>query len=540
MRSARPKPLHLLCGRAMLLYVLDSLADCELDRVVVVVGHGAERVTKKLQEDGPDLLLEFVEQHDQRGTGDAASVGLTGLPDDARRGRRARPARRHAAAAGRDHRRLVEAAPRHDGAATVLTADRRRPHRLRPGRARRGRPGRPHRRARPTPPTRSRPSTRSTPRSTASAGQLLAPALRRLSPENAQGEYYLTDVVGVLHDAGYPVGAVTGRRPRRGRGRQRPGPARRRRGRAAPRAPTSLAARRGHHGRPRPHLRRHHRAARPRRHPVPRHDPPRRTHRGRPRRDRSRHPPGRLRGRRGRVVEQTMARDAEIGDGGHVGPFAVLEPGTDRPRRHAAPVRSTLPAAASEGLGSRPGSVRRMELITKKKLHLVSGAPTWPSPRRSPTASASSSARPTSPSSPTASCTAASASRSAAPTCSSSRATAATNGFSVNDAIMEQLIMVDAAQRASAKRITVVCPFYGYGRQDRKAEGREPITAKLVANLFAGRRGPSAGQRRPALGPDPGLLRRPGRPPDRHARAGRAGWPGSATTSSSCRPTPAG
>ena len=57
--------------------------------------------------------------------------------------------------------------------------------------------------------------------------------------------------------------------------------------------------------------------------------------------------------------------------------------------------------------------------------------------------------------------------------------------LSVNDAIMEQLIMVDAAQRASAKRITVVCPFYGYARQDRKAEGREPITAKLMANMFA-------------------------------------------------------
>ena len=59
------------------------------------------------------------------------------------------------------------------------------------------------------------------------------------------------------------------------------------------------------------------------------------------------------------------------------------------------------------------------------------------------------------------------------------------DGFSINDSIMEQLIMIDAARRASAKRIIAVCPFYGYARQDRKAEGREPITAKLVANMFA-------------------------------------------------------
>jgi ribose-phosphate pyrophosphokinase len=57
-------------------------------------------------------------------------------------------------------------------------------------------------------------------------------------------------------------------------------------------------------------------------------------------------------------------------------------------------------------------------------------------------------------------------------------------GLSINDTIMEQLIMIDAARRASAKRIVAVCPFYGYARQDRKAEGREPITAKLVANMF--------------------------------------------------------
>jgi ribose-phosphate pyrophosphokinase len=49
---------------------------------------------------------------------------------------------------------------------------------------------------------------------------------------------------------------------------------------------------------------------------------------------------------------------------------------------------------------------------------------------------------------------------------------------------MEQLIMVDAAKRASAKRISAVIPNYGYARQDRKSKGREPITAKLVADLF--------------------------------------------------------
>ena len=54
----------------------------------------------------------------------------------------------------------------------------------------------------------------------------------------------------------------------------------------------------------------------------------------------------------------------------------------------------------------------------------------------------------------------------------------------INDRIMQQLILIDAAKRASAKRITAVCPFYAYARQDRKAEGREPITARLLADLF--------------------------------------------------------
>ena len=66
----------------------------------------------------------------------------------------------------------------------------------------------------------------------------------------------------------------------------------------------------------------------------------------------------------------------------------------------------------------------------------------------------------------------------------------------VNDNLMELLIMIDAMRRASARRITAVLPYYGYARQDRKAKAREPITAKLVANLVV-----QAGARR-VLGVD--------------------------------------
>ena len=54
----------------------------------------------------------------------------------------------------------------------------------------------------------------------------------------------------------------------------------------------------------------------------------------------------------------------------------------------------------------------------------------------------------------------------------------------VNDSLMELLIMIDTCKRASAERVTAVIPYYGYARQDRKDEGRVPITAKLVANMI--------------------------------------------------------
>ena len=77
-RSGTPKVLHELCGRPMVLHVVDALAELPLERIVVVVGHGAERVTKTLQEQlATELPVEFVEQRSPRGTGEAVNVALS-------------------------------------------------------------------------------------------------------------------------------------------------------------------------------------------------------------------------------------------------------------------------------------------------------------------------------------------------------------------------------------------------------------------------------------------------------------------------------
>ena len=60
-----------------------------------------------------------------------------------------------------------------------------------------------------------------------------------------------------------------------------------------------------------------------------------------------------------------------------------------------------------------------------------------------------------------------------------------THSPSVNEHVIEQALMIDAAKRASAKSITAVCPFLGYGRQDRKSYGREPIAAKLIVDILS-------------------------------------------------------
>lgn len=210
MRSSRPKPLHMICGRPMVMHVIHALAGLDLDRTVVVVGHGAERVTKKVQEQSPGWAnVSFVEQTEQRGTGHAVIVGLTAFPDD-----------------DLDDTSTVVVLPgdtpllqpetidefvgAHEAGgagATLLTARMADPTGY--GRVVRAKDGR---------------VVRIVEQRDASAEQraideintgiyafrrdLLGPALRRLSPDNAQSEYYLTDVIHVLAGMGHQVGSV--------------------------------------------------------------------------------------------------------------------------------------------------------------------------------------------------------------------------------------------------------------------------------------------------------------------------------------------
>ena len=209
MRSARPKPLHLLCGRAMLLHILDAVSEMGADRAVVVVGHGAERITKKLIDDGPaGLPIDFVEQSVQRGTGDAVMVGLTGFPDDGdEEGDLVvvpsdQPLMRATTLAA-----LVEQHRLTGSAATVLTARVANPAGY--GRVVRGKGGNVERIVE----QRDADATQQAIDEINLAiycfkRSLLAPALRRVTPDNVQGEYYLTDVIGVLADAGHLVGAM--------------------------------------------------------------------------------------------------------------------------------------------------------------------------------------------------------------------------------------------------------------------------------------------------------------------------------------------
>ena len=208
MRSARPKPLHLLSGRAMLLHILDAVAGLDVERAVVVVGHGAERVTKKLTEHGPPALpIEFVEQQVQRGTGDAVMVALTAFPDDDDEGDVIVVPGDAPLLSTATLERLVTAHRQADAAATLLTTHLEDPSGY--GRVVRGRSGSVARIVEEVDADEQQRAVDEVAMSIyCFRRSVLAPALRRITPDNAKGEYYLTDVVAVLAAAGYPVGAV--------------------------------------------------------------------------------------------------------------------------------------------------------------------------------------------------------------------------------------------------------------------------------------------------------------------------------------------
>jgi len=213
MRSGMPKVLHPLCGRPMVLHVVDALAELPLERIVVVVGHGAERVTKTLQDQlVTEVPVEFVEQRVQRGTGDAVSVALTLFDDlDAEDDILVLPGDAPLVRAETIARLATEHRVQ-DAAAAILTAIVAEPFGL--GRVVRGKDERVERVVEHADATGEEREINEINTSIYCFRRgLLAPTLRRLSPENALGEYYLTDAIGVLRDAGHNVIALQAEDP---------------------------------------------------------------------------------------------------------------------------------------------------------------------------------------------------------------------------------------------------------------------------------------------------------------------------------------
>jgi len=214
MRSTRPKPLHMICGRGMVMHVIHSLESLTVDRTVVVVGHGAERVTKKVQEQAPHWAnVSFVEQEVQRGTGDAALVGLSVFPGDDLDDESTvlilpgdTPLLRPETIDD-----LVSTHVANGYAATLLTSvveDATGYGRVIRADARSGN----DRVLRIVEQRDASPEELAVNEMNTSIyafrRDLLGPALRHLSPDNSQGEYYLTDVIGVLSSMGHRIGAV--------------------------------------------------------------------------------------------------------------------------------------------------------------------------------------------------------------------------------------------------------------------------------------------------------------------------------------------
>ena len=521
MRSERPKPLHVICGRPMVLHVLHALVDLDVERTVVVVGHGAQRVTKRVQADSPpELHVTFVEQRVQRGTGDAVMVGLTAFPDDDLDdtstvlivpGDTPAPPSGDARSSSSPSTRPVGTVP----PSSPPTC----PSRPATGACVRDKHGlvvRVVEEADATPEERAIQEVNTS--IYCFRRDLLGPALRRLSPDNTQGEYYLTDVVSVLHDTGHGVDAFTLSDAQEVQG-------------VNDRWQLALAER---------ELRR-----RINRcwllEGVTMLDP-RQTFidatvsLGR---DVTLYPGTMLQGRtvvgdgceigpdtrlvdavvgNDAVVEHAVAREAEIGAGAHVGPYAVLEPGSDVASRHGD--RRLL----HWGLDRR--AERRPTLGSRWNASRRSG---WPSTR-------------------------------AGPTWRLAEEIADHLGVELGDANLVEFSNGELpppfqGERPGHGRLHHADPLrlrrplhqrldHGAAHHDRRRlpglgqahhgglpllrlrppgpqgrgsgadhgpPGRRPVQ---------GRRRQAHGERGPALGPDPGVLRRPGRPPHGHAGAG--------------------
>ncbi len=210
MRSDRPKPLHRICGRPMVLHVIHALERLQPERTVVVVGHSAELVTKRIQETAPAWAnVAFAEQIQQNGTGDATRIGMSALAGDDYEDDATvlvlpgdTPLLR---AETLDE--LVSTHVANGNAATLLTSVLDDPT----GYGRVVRAG-------------DRRVLRIVEQRDATPDELdltegnmgvyvfrrdlLGPALRNLTTDNAQGELYLTDVIGQLAAMGHRVGAV--------------------------------------------------------------------------------------------------------------------------------------------------------------------------------------------------------------------------------------------------------------------------------------------------------------------------------------------
>lgn len=209
MRSETPKPIHLLVGKPMVVWVLDALAACDVEEISVVIGHGGEAVRKRIEEETADRPVRFAVQEHQNGTGDAAMVGLTGLSDNPYDGiedvlvlTADTPLLRPETVAA-----VVERHRATDAACTVLTAELDDPHGY--GRIVRGRDDRVMRIVEQRDCTEPEEEIREI-----NTGifcfrrTMLTPALRRITPDNAQSELYLTDVVEVLAEAGHGVSTL--------------------------------------------------------------------------------------------------------------------------------------------------------------------------------------------------------------------------------------------------------------------------------------------------------------------------------------------